>query len=327
VHGPEAARPIEDVQVGDRVFAYDLVAERITERAVLRTFVHHVEALIELRLESTIVRCTAEHPFWVPHAGWRTAGTLEVGMPLLALDGRVLAIAGIDRLRGPVTVYNIEVADEHDYFVSDVGLLVHNKGGIIDPRAEAQRIKEQAQALIDQRPAFKKQFQELEKKVDAAVKANDPQQILDVNAELRAFEDTLDQQLKTDLEAIDKEIEAGVSGKRKKELREQRKTIKKKLGSSAGVEEDLPEEVLEAVGIDPKNPPTPEARAQQLHDEIVRSLSKTGRSGGAVGAQLDKKVGAQLVRDGNLIQDPATAEAYKAAGRRLMNQGKGGVHR
>lgn len=58
------------------------------------------------------------------------------------------------------------------------------------------------------------------------------------------------------------------------------------------------------------------------------NLSKTGRSGGAIGAQLDKKVGARLVQEGNKTGiSRELSEALKKEGARAVNKGGGGVHK
>ena len=65
--------------------------------------------------------------------------------------------------------------------------------------------------------------------------------------------------------------------------------------------------------------------AQAIKDGLVDSLSKPGRSGGAIGAQLNKKAGAELVRQANKTTDKTLAAAMKSMGHQLQKRGKGGV--
>jgi hypothetical protein len=61
--------------------------------------------------------------------GWVEAEDLQVGMRLLTKDGNVVDIDGVERREGEFTVYNFAVEGIPTYFVSDLGLLVHNACG------------------------------------------------------------------------------------------------------------------------------------------------------------------------------------------------------
>ncbi|MGE5416091.1 MAG: DUF4157 domain-containing protein [Acidobacteriota bacterium] len=67
--------------------------------------------------------------------------------------------------------------------------------------------------------------------------------------------------------------------------------------------------------------------ANELRQEIVKDLSKPGRSGGAIGAQADKRVGAELIRIANKTADKELEKALKALGERLIERGKSGLHK
>ena len=77
-----------------------------------------------------MIRVTPQHPFFSPDTGWVDAGHLKAGDRLLARDGRILIVQAIHARRVGVTVYNFEVAGDHDYYVSTAQLLVHNCDGI-----------------------------------------------------------------------------------------------------------------------------------------------------------------------------------------------------
>jgi hypothetical protein len=59
-------------------------------------------------------------------SGWIEAKDLRPGHLLLAADGDYLSVDKVSLEVRPATVYNFEVADAHDYFVSDKCVLVHN---------------------------------------------------------------------------------------------------------------------------------------------------------------------------------------------------------
>ena len=67
--------------------------------------------------------------------------------------------------------------------------------------------------------------------------------------------------------------------------------------------------------------------AHELRGDIVKDLSKPGSSSGAIGAQADKRVGAELIRMANAIEDVELATTYRAPGTRLVDQGKSGMHK
>ncbi|WP_051051466.1 polymorphic toxin-type HINT domain-containing protein [Paenibacillus sonchi] len=58
--------------------------------------------------------------------GWTFVKDLKVGDLLVSSDGSKLAIDKIEKGPREATVYNFEVADFHSYFVSNLGIWVHN---------------------------------------------------------------------------------------------------------------------------------------------------------------------------------------------------------
>ncbi|EPY05151.1 hypothetical protein PAALTS15_21593 [Paenibacillus alvei TS-15] len=60
--------------------------------------------------------------------GWVSADELQIGDKLQKADGSNLTIDKVDfvKLDEPVTVYNFMVADFHTYYVTEIGIWVHN---------------------------------------------------------------------------------------------------------------------------------------------------------------------------------------------------------
>ncbi|RDV39150.1 hypothetical protein DV096_00835 [Bradymonadaceae bacterium TMQ3] len=74
---------------------------------------------------------TPEHPFFVPARGEYVAmGELEAGVMLRTTDGSPARVVGSERRQGSFEVFNFEVEDAHNYYVSSPrgspGVLVHN---------------------------------------------------------------------------------------------------------------------------------------------------------------------------------------------------------
>jgi hypothetical protein len=124
---PDGMKDIETVQVGDLVMADDpSTPGDVQERRVTQIFQHEVSTLIDLTIDGEVITTTEEHPFWVPDLGWVKAKDLQEGTTLQTDDGAIVDIDHIEKRNGNFTVYNFEVEGFHSYFVSDLGILVHN---------------------------------------------------------------------------------------------------------------------------------------------------------------------------------------------------------
>ncbi|AIQ17120.1 hypothetical protein H70357_10950 [Paenibacillus sp. FSL H7-0357] len=73
-----------------------------------------------------VIESTCNHPFYVEGKGWTFVKDLKVGDLLVQSDGNTLKIDSIELLHKHVTVYNMTVDEFHTYFVSDLGIWVHN---------------------------------------------------------------------------------------------------------------------------------------------------------------------------------------------------------
>jgi len=138
----EGLKPIETIEVGDRVLSRDDQTGEQTYKTVVRTFVTHPDSLYRLTYrtgdgDEHELATTAEHPFWVVNkGGWVPAGELEPGDKLFLANGKLASMVRIEIERGPpgsFTTYNFEVEDTHTYFVAqadrlDEGVWVHNLG-------------------------------------------------------------------------------------------------------------------------------------------------------------------------------------------------------
>ena len=134
----EGDRNIEELQVGDEVYAYDTLTGTIALKQVDASIVHEVSQLVHVTVAGEEIVTTVEHPFYVVGYGFKRAGDLQVGENVLSLDGRIEDIEEIwtEALSETVTVYNLEVRDFHTYFVAETGVLVHNSYGAVCPSAQ-----------------------------------------------------------------------------------------------------------------------------------------------------------------------------------------------
>lgn len=120
------AKPIEQIAVGDQVWARDLATGRSQLRSVVGLFNKHADQIFTITTTGTSLQVTPQHPFWVIGKGWTDAGELRVGDRLSTLSGDEQPITAITSSMTGTTVYNFEVAGVHNYYITDAQLLVHN---------------------------------------------------------------------------------------------------------------------------------------------------------------------------------------------------------
>jgi hypothetical protein len=134
------SKPIEQVRDAetsgrqcDRIWSRDQFDPDgpIVARRVLRKFVR-VSPVLNLDVGGRRIGTTREHPFFAEGRGWTPAGELRVGEQVLLKSGRWLRIDGVADSGRVETVYNLEVEDEHTYFVGSdewgFAVWAHNAG-------------------------------------------------------------------------------------------------------------------------------------------------------------------------------------------------------
>ncbi len=131
VHTKEGLKPIEDIQVGDRVASKDEVTGETAWKPVVKLFRNHEKRILNITLvdadgEDESIGVTEAHPFWVEGRGWTAAGDLQEGYEISDVGGSTLAVKAVAREKRLQDTYNFEVADYHTYFVGRQGAWVHN---------------------------------------------------------------------------------------------------------------------------------------------------------------------------------------------------------
>jgi hypothetical protein len=125
-------RAIETIAVGDLVQSR-ADDGRIECSPVEQTFVHDDASVVTAFWatsagEFQTFRATLIHPFWVVGRGWTRLGDIAVGDVAWTPEGKEFRFEGRTAEEANlVTVYNLEVAGNHNYFVGEHRILVHNK--------------------------------------------------------------------------------------------------------------------------------------------------------------------------------------------------------
>ena len=124
----EGEKNIEDIEVGDKVLSKDEETGEVAYKEVTATFNHETDEIYKIHVGDQVIESTFNHPFYVDGKGWTFVKDLKVGDLLVQSDGNTLKIDSIELEHKHVTVYNMTVDEFHTYFVSDLGIWVHNSG-------------------------------------------------------------------------------------------------------------------------------------------------------------------------------------------------------
>lgn len=128
IFGKDSLIAIDKVKIGDTIYSYNIEKSKIELSTVLNTFKRETQGIYEIKAGNEIIFVTAEHPMYVLGKGWIKVKDLKNGYVLKSFDDEAkIKIKSIKRLVQNVMVYNIEVDGNHDYFVTDSKILVHNK--------------------------------------------------------------------------------------------------------------------------------------------------------------------------------------------------------
>lgn len=130
---------IEDIQVGDYVYAENPDTGELSLKKVLQVFVNETTELVYVVINGEAIVTTPGHPFYVEDKGWIGADSLSPGDIVYTFGGNRIGVDSIRivHLDKPVTVYNFEVEDFHTYFVGEQSILVHNKGCGLNKRSNS----------------------------------------------------------------------------------------------------------------------------------------------------------------------------------------------
>jgi hypothetical protein len=124
VHTIEGLKDIEGLQVGDRVLSQNTNTGALSFRPVVAVHHNSPSATLKLTLVNESIIATGIHRFWVAGKGWTMARDLKPG-------DTVRTVGGTARLEavepGKVQpVYNLDVAEDRNFFVGKQGCLVYD---------------------------------------------------------------------------------------------------------------------------------------------------------------------------------------------------------
>jgi RHS repeat-associated protein len=128
VHTASGLRSIEQVSAGDEVWTWNENSRCFEVKKVITTYSGDAVNLVRISGEGWSMVCTPKHRVLANSFEWIRAESLSVGIELCARSTVGQAVRSIQSVTAsePVKVYNLTVADNHNYCVANAGIVAHN---------------------------------------------------------------------------------------------------------------------------------------------------------------------------------------------------------
>ena len=129
----DGMKNIENIKVGDRVYAINIDNNAKELKEVTSLFNGKTDEVYEITIGDELVRTTPKHQFYIVDKGWTRAYELKEGDKISSKDNDGLIIKKIEHkfYKDPIPVYNLTVDGYHNYLITKYELLVHNRGSIL----------------------------------------------------------------------------------------------------------------------------------------------------------------------------------------------------
>lgn len=120
--------PIESIAIGTLVASYNIYTKEVQYNRVLNTYQNCAHEFTKIVLsDGSEIISTKNHPYFDVEANsYFAACDLTPNSILLDSKGNKLSVIEVLNYEDEMIVYNINVDDNHNYFVGDISILVHN---------------------------------------------------------------------------------------------------------------------------------------------------------------------------------------------------------
>jgi RHS repeat-associated protein len=146
----QGAKAISSLHPGERVWAYNPKTHKMELEPVVHVWINHDHDLVDVTIATTIsiqqskpsqktsevVHTNQKHPFLTVEKGFVPVSQLRVGMHVINASDGSGTITMLKAVPGTMTMYNLEVAQDHTFTVGKGEWIVHNcadpSGGAYD---------------------------------------------------------------------------------------------------------------------------------------------------------------------------------------------------
>ena len=125
VSTPKGMVPIQDIQIGDMVYSYNHKLQKTEINKVTNTFVNETASLVRVNTQNSVIYATPSHDFYV-NGAYNQIKNSKIGDKLFSQDSKQIIINNISTEQQKSVVYNFTVENNHNYFVGNDKILVHN---------------------------------------------------------------------------------------------------------------------------------------------------------------------------------------------------------
>ncbi|WP_284464133.1 Hint domain-containing protein [Chryseobacterium sp.] len=126
VHTPDGVQNIENLNEGDFVLTYNETTKQQEYKPILVKHERYTQQMLTIELPTgEFVRVTPEHRFFC-NDEWIEAGSLKAGDLLHLKGGDYTTVISVEVLPHYEKVYNFDIEDNENYYVTEDGILVHN---------------------------------------------------------------------------------------------------------------------------------------------------------------------------------------------------------
>jgi len=121
----DGLKPIDEVEVGDRVLTQDADSGRLSFEAVLDVYHNRPSPTLRIDLGPEALVVTGIHRLWKAGHGWVMARELKPGDRLRTAEGGLATVGGVSE-ETVQRVFNLEVVRGQSFFVGRSGVLAHD---------------------------------------------------------------------------------------------------------------------------------------------------------------------------------------------------------
>jgi hypothetical protein len=132
--------PIGQLKVGQKVWAWNQTTHKMELEPIQHVWIDKDSDLVDLTVaqikhphartvikKPEVIHTNQKHPFLTTEKGFLPVGQIKVGMHLIEADGSVGIVVNWQSVAGTMTMYNLEVTQDHTFTVGDGHWIVHNE--------------------------------------------------------------------------------------------------------------------------------------------------------------------------------------------------------